>query len=196
MRNTTTQWVADSASSHFVDCHLVELLLDSGPVRLCDLKESTQWAGYTWAGIGSLGGIEPIRANASAEVIGLRLTLSGVPDAAISLVLAENYTSREVNVYHLRFSKSDYQPAESVPLWRGLLSNMSLTEDTQEGVTSRSVVISTEGKNVLLNRALSRRSNHEDHLAQHPTDGFFKKVNATANQEVVWPGKKAQALYA
>jgi hypothetical protein len=194
LRNFPAAWVADALSPDIIICHLIEVFFDSGTVRLSDLNTSINYLGNVWDGSGGLGSIESVRSNASAEVVPIRFTLSGVPSAAVSLALQEQYSNRIIRLYQARFNKTTILIESAEELFSGLIGTLNL--ETDETGQNRSLVVTAEGENVTLSRASGRRSNHEDHLSMFPNDRFFHKVSALENQEVVWPSKEAQAQYA
>jgi hypothetical protein len=193
--NVSNNFIADAQSVHFISCVLLQINFDSGPVRLSDLSQPVSWNGFTWDGIGTLGGVETIRNNSTGEVIATKFVLSGVPLAAVPLVLSEQYQNRQLQLWLARFDKNTMQIVEAVRVQNSLVSTLELNHSATEQGVSVQIILTAESKSVLLNRPKSRRSNHEDHLAQYPTDGFFKNVAAISQQEITWPSKEAQAQY-
>lgn len=192
----TAQFDVDANSSQMVLCHLVEINFAGGTVRLCDLNMPVTFNGFIYDGIGTLGAIEPVRSASGAEVVGQRLTLSGVPTAAIALVNNELYSNRPISIYVARFNKVTYLIDEVVRVFNGLVSHLAMTESKSENGRTRVVSLTAEDKSVLLTRSRGRRSNNEDHRSEYPNDGFFKKVAQGSQTELVWPSKEAQAQYA
>jgi hypothetical protein len=193
--NVSNNFITDAQSVHFISCVLLQVNFDSGPVRLSDLSQPVAWNGFTWDGIGTLGNVETIRNNSTGEVIATKFVLSGVPLAAVPLVLSEQYQNRQLQLWLARFDKNTMQIVEAVRVQNSLVSTLELNHSATEQGVSVQIVLTAESKSVLLNRPKSRRSNHEDHLAQYPTDKFFKNVAAISQQEITWPSKEAQAQY-
>lgn len=83
----------------------VELDFSGGFVRVTNAPYAFDWNGYTWTGLGRMGGIEAVNEGASLEARGLALKLSGVPLSGegasenISTALNENYQGRDARVW-------------------------------------------------------------------------------------------------
>ena len=83
----------------------VELDFSGGFVRVTNAPYAFDWNGYTWTGLGRLGGIDAVKEGASLEARGVALKLSGVPISGegdsenISIALNQTYQGRDAKVW-------------------------------------------------------------------------------------------------
>lgn len=106
MSRTLTTAVQDALEAASVALAVfVELDFGSGFVRVTNAPHDLQWNGYTWTGLGKLGGIEPVEEGASLEARGVALRLSGVPVTGsgasenIAIALGEHYQGRDARIW-------------------------------------------------------------------------------------------------
>ena len=91
----------------------VELDFSGGFVRVTNAPYAFDWNGYTWAGIGRLGGIDAVKEGSSLEARGIGLRLSGVPVSGegasenISIALNQTYQGRDCRVWAAPLGASD-----------------------------------------------------------------------------------------
>ena len=78
---------------------LVELLFDSGAVRLWNGLTDLVYSGETYTGTGSLLSVSTIEDTADISARGVTISLSGISASNISLSLDEKYQNRTANVY-------------------------------------------------------------------------------------------------
>lgn len=161
--------------------YAIELLFDSGAVRI--------WTGYgdkiingqTYTGAGILLNIDGIAEVADLSASGINITLSAISSSVISLALQENYQGRVARVY---FGVDGV--ANALEVFSGFMDVMTIEHS---GETIR-VTLSVESKLVTLQRPNTRRYTSENHQIRHPGDTFFDHVTKLQDKEIVW-GRKA-----
>ena len=157
--------------------YAVELLFDSGAVRL--------WTGYgdrtinsnTYVGAGGLIGIEGLGEVADLSAKAVTLTLSGISSSLVSAALQEPYQRRQCRIYLGEVSVTDV-----VEVFSGQLNTMQI-EDTGEEST---ISVLVDSKLVELERASNRRYTTESQKSRYSTDTFFDYVSAIQDAEIVW----------
>src|SRR6056297_4313019 len=77
----------------------IELLFDSGPLRLWTGLGTLVYQGVEWVGTGNLLSVSSIEETTELAVRGATITLSGVPSEVISLALQSAYQGRVCNIY-------------------------------------------------------------------------------------------------
>lgn len=66
---------------------LFEGVFATGTVRLWSGLGDLSYAGETWQGVGTLGGVSPVQETQEVRANGLRVSLSGIPAELVSLAL-------------------------------------------------------------------------------------------------------------
>ena len=161
--------------------YAVEMLFDSGAIRLWTGYGDKVINGQTYTGAGTLLNIDGIAEVADLTASGISITLSGISASVISLALTEPYQGRIAKVYF--GVEGVLTPLE---VFSGLMDVMTI-EHTGESIR---VNLSVESKLVTLQRANARRYTSANHKLRHPTDTFFDYVTSLQDKEIVW-GRKA-----
>lgn len=165
--------------------------LVSGPVRVWTGVGDYVLDGHTFTGIGTLGGVEPIKETKKVSANGISLTLSGIPEAVVSMVLSERYRGRPVTLWLALFSPTDGSLiASPTILFGGLCDTMALSDS---GDTS-TLTITCESRLIDLQRTRIRRYTDEDQKAAFPGDRGLEFVAGLQNKEVLWGTQASTGL--
>jgi hypothetical protein len=159
----------------------VELLFDSGAVRL--------WNGYgdlvintaTYTGAGQFLNISAVEENAEIGAKGVALTLSGLNSTILSYALNENYQYRVLNIYVGSISGGT---ASSYKAFSGRMDVMTINEDAE----SCTISLTAESRLIDLERPRVRRYTSEDQKALYPGDLGFDFVNSLQEATIRWGG--------
>jgi hypothetical protein len=162
---------------------LVEMQLDSGPVRFCGAPFDVVHAGNTYSTLFGLGSIEPIVETDTTQN-GLSFVLSGAPDAAIAIALGEQVQGRAVTVRLAVVVEGALVVDEST--WQGLLDVMAF-EDGQPP----QVRVSAEHQLIAWDEPSGLMFTHADQQALHPGDLFFEYQASLVDATIVWPTAEA-----
>jgi hypothetical protein len=184
-----TRSVTEAVANHIADTTVgivlfVEMLFDSGAVRVCSAGYNLTWNGYTWQGVGQLGQVEEVKEAEGSEVSGLAFTLSGVPSALIALALGENYQRRVVNVYVGFLDLPTHAVlADPVLEWSGLLDTMAVVD---EGGTS-TIRVTAENELYDFARPSPLYWTDEDQRKLFPGDTGLRFAKQLNDRPIVWP---------
>jgi len=170
------------AQSEVQPYYAVEMLFDSGAVRLWTGYDNRTIAGQTYVGTGSLLNIQGLGEVADLSAKSITISLSGVAVSLVSLALQEPYQRRVCRVYFGEVSVS-----ETVEVFSGQLNVMSI-EDSGDTST---ISVLVDSKLVELERSSNRRYTSENQKSRHPNDTFFDYVSAIQDAEIVWGRKSA-----
>lgn len=170
------------AQSEVQPYYAVEMLFDSGPVRLWTGYSNRSVAGNTYVGAGELLNIQGLAEVADLSAKSITISLSGVAVSLVSLALQEPYQRRVCRVYFGEASVS-----ETVEVFSGQLNVMSI-EDSGDAST---ISVLVDSKLVELERSSNRRYTSENQKSRHPDDTFFDYVSAIQDAEIVWGRKSA-----
>jgi hypothetical protein len=157
--------------------YAVEMLLDSGAVRLWTGYSNRTIAGNTYTGAGALINIEGLGEVGDLAAKSITITMSGVQGGLVSLALQEPYQRRKCRVYFGEASVSDV-----VEVFSGQLNTMQIEDSAEQGTIS----ILVDSKLVELERASNRRYTSESQKARYAGDTFFDYVSAIQDAEIVW----------
>lgn len=169
------------AQSEVQPFYAVEMLFDSGPVRIWTGYGNRTIDGNTYVGGGSLLNIEGLGEVADLSAKSITVSLSGVAVALVSLALQEPYQRRQCRVLFGAVDVDDF-----VEVFSGQLNTMQI-EDSGEAST---ISVLVDSKLVELERASNRRYTSESQKARFAGDTFFDYVSAIQDAEIVW-GRKS-----
>lgn len=182
-RSLTPAVSAAVASGHVRLLVFVEMDFSSGFLRVNNSSISLDWNGYSWLGVGRLGGIDPIKEGSSLESVGLGFRISGVPSANVSLALNTHYQGRRCRLWIAPLTAGHGVIADPVLVFWGRLDTM----DIELGETA-TITVSAESRLADWDRPRVRRYNHEDQQIDYPGDKFFEFVPQMVDRQLVWGG--------
>lgn len=160
----------------------VELLFDSGAVRLWTGYGDRTIDGNTYVGAGNLLNIQGLEEVADLSAKALTITLSGTTAGLVSLALQEPYQRRKARVLYGVTGVNDY-----VEVFSGKMNTMTI-EDAPDSST---ISLLVDSKLVELDRSSNRRYTSESQKSRHPNDTFFDYVAGLQDAEIVWGRKSA-----
>jgi hypothetical protein len=160
---------------------LVALDYASGMQRLCTAPFAITAMGQEWAGVGHLGGVEPVTDQPGTGARPLVLSLSGIDPADIATALTETYRGRLGEVY-LALLDEDHQPIDTPMLiYRGRM-------DTQQIKLGAEAVISLTLNNRAADwdRPKAWRYTDAAQQARYPGDLGLAFVAQMVDKEITW----------
>ena len=171
--------------------YLVEVLFDSGPLRLWNGLGDLSAFGNTYTGAGRIFRIEPIRETQETVASGVRMSLAIMPtanqpdavDAILNIALAENYQGRSITIWQAQIDHTTDPPsliADPFIRFKGFLDVMR----DSEAAGALTLIITAENRLIDLERPRRRTYTPEDQKASHPGDTFFDDVVALQNREI------------
>lgn len=159
----------------------VELDFASGYLRLTTAGHDVSWNGYTWTGVGLLGGVEPISEDTALQANGIRLTLSGVDSAIIAIALQEAYQGRQARIWLAFVNDSGAIVADPLLVFVGRMDTMQV----QDGDTA-TIILNLENELAAWDRPRVRRFTDADQQAEYPGDLGLQFVTEAAQRTVSW----------
>jgi len=160
----------------------VELDFFSGIVRFTTAGHDVEWDGWTWTGVGQLGSVEAIKEDTALQANGIKLGLSGVDGAIISIALQETYQGRPARIW-CAFVNVDTGAIVADPLgpWQFRMDHMEVSD----GETA-SVMLQLENEMAAWDKPNIKRFTDADQKRLYPTDKGFEFVTAAANSTLSW----------
>lgn len=184
----------------------IELLFDSGPLRLWTGIGEATIGGETYLGTGNLLSLSSIEETTELAVRGATVTLSGVGSEVISLALQSPYQGRVCNIYFGVLTEDDYSVGGTYPglvldfvaeyydmsgetylasltqVFSGYMDEMNIEESPDTGT----IELKVENKLVDLERARTRRYTSSYQKSVYPSDLGFDFVEDLQDKKVVW----------
>lgn len=190
--------------------YAVEMLFDSGAVRLWTGYGERTINGETYVGAGSLINIEGLAEVADLSAKAITISLSGVASELVSLALQEPYQRRRCRVYFgaiLYESNADWilfngawsdvgvwvddafwEDASfsveliAVEVFSGSLNTMPIEDSGETSVITATV----DSKLVETEKASNLRYTSETQKSRYAGDTFFDYVSAIQDADIVW----------
>ena len=162
--------------------YAVEMLFDSGPVRLWTGYDDRSIDGNTYLGAGELLNFDGLEEVSDLSAKSMSISLSGVAASLVSLALGEPYQRRSCRILFGVVGVSDY-----VEVFSGQLNKMTI-EDSGDTST---IAVLVDSKLIGLEKASNRRYTSENQKARYAGDTFFDYVTAIQDAEIVWGRKSA-----
>lgn len=165
------------ASSAIEPFYAVELLFDSGAIRLWTGFGDKTIDGQTYLGSGDFLNISDIEEVGNLNAKGITLTLSGINSTIMSYALTEAYQGRTARVLFGLGGVSD-----TVEVFAGLMDVMSIKHSGE----SVQISMSVESKLVTLRRANVRRYTSSSHKSRNAGDTFFDSITTFQDKVISW----------
>lgn len=173
--------------------YLFQIESDAGTTRFTTAPVDIAWDSQTWSGIGGTLAFPGVEETADPSGQGVELTLSGVDQTIIAVILNNQVRGREVRIWLAHLSDAGAVVADPLEIFRGYqLSDYRITETrSREGGT---VEVRTRVQSRLskLRQATAVRTNDNSlndmlkRLGLATGNTFFSTVPAIADRYVRW----------
>jgi hypothetical protein len=172
MARITGSNATESAKDQNRPVHLVSVHFDALTTYTTDAFHEVSFGGNTYNPAGGLLQISDVTEQAKIVVSKVQVSLSGVDQTNLSLVLAEDYIDRPLKIYLGFLDDAGEWVADPILVLDGRMDAPTIKEDINSG---KSVVsISATNAWVDFNRNTGRHTNHEQHQTYFPGDKGFE----------------------
>lgn len=157
--------------------YAVELLLDSGALRVWTGYGDRTVNGNTYTGVGNLlnvSGLDEVNDLSAREVT---LSLNGANNEILSVALSSPIQNRTVRIYWGVTNSPD-----TIEVFTGRANTIPF-EDSADTSTVSLVV---DSKLVILEKASNWRYTQESHSTRYSNDSFFSYVADLQDKNIVW----------
>lgn len=180
--------------------HFVELSASTGTLRLCTAWQNIVWDGETWAGTGGLLEVGPVQEAASTDTPGIPLTMSGVDQTVIAILLGAHVRGRTVRIWMAHLDDHGKVIADPLGPFTGFL-NDDWTIEEERGEDSGTVTIKTQAltlgevgsQNRTLVCSVQAHATMLARMGQTLGDKFFQLVPGIAEAWASWGGQNKKA---
>lgn len=162
--------------------YAVEMMFDTAPLRFWTGIGDRVIGGNTYLGAGSLLNIGDLEEIGDLSAKSATVVMSGLTTEMVSLALVEPYQRRVCRILFGAIGSDDV-----IEMFSGKMNTMTI-EDAPESAT---IALTLESRLIELQRAKTRRYNHESHISRYPGDLFFSVVADLQDRQVVWGRKQA-----
>ena len=161
----------------FIECDF-----STGNVYVWNGQGNLSWNSITWTGVGDFMGIDKVSEDSQVVARGIKLTLNGVPTAAISEAMVSNYRGRACKVWLGAFNSSGAIVADPQQIFGGRMDQMTIN-DSGESCT---IDLTVESRLIDLQRQRERRYTNQDQQFFYPGDTGLQYVAGLQDQPIYW----------
>jgi len=167
----------------------VRLVTSTATYTFCNAAAPVVADGISFTGLGSLLSVGSVNREIKATSIDMVIGLIGIDPTNISIVLGSNIKGSSVEVWR-GFFDSNYQIITSPTTqffkrYQGIVSNMSITEDWNDNIRSRTATASiscTSFRSILENRIAGIKTNLSTWQQRYASDTSMSRVAAISGQ--------------
>lgn len=175
MRDISTA-LSDKLLGKDVDLFVaVELMFDSGALRIWSGIGDKSIGGQTYTGTGSLLSVGGIEESDDLSAPGASISLNGVDSSLVSLAIQEPYQNRDCRI--LLGSGDDF-----FEIFSGFMDVMTIEDSGETCIINLTV----ESRLIILDRKVPLRYTQETQNSLYPGDTFFSTVASLQDKKVDW----------
>lgn len=183
-RDASADVLAEIAKAASQPIHLVELYLDTQTVRVTDAWRNVSWGGNDYIAVGQLLAFDGIDESVDLQVTSVRVSLSGVMQESIALVLSHNYIDARLVIYKAFIdSTASGVVIDPIAIFDGRCDAPLIEENPDDGKCL--LLLSAAQHWVDFERRPGRHTNHEEQQLHFPGDMGFQYV-ANLNRDLKW----------
>jgi len=185
-RDITSTTAAAAAASTIIPVIFAKLELDSGDILMHTGLGDITWGGDTYSGVGKLGSIGTAEEVSDLSRSPITLTLSGIPNDLIAIVLGQYYQGRSATISLGYFDLTTRILVDTPTIiYKGNIDTSNIAQDQTGTVT-----ISVESRFSAWDKPNVRRYNNADQQLRFPTDKGLQFVERATDQQIFWGGKQ------
>jgi hypothetical protein len=175
-----TQSAAAASTIHPVI--FVKFEFDGGDVNLHTELGNLSFGGDTYTGIGKLGGLGNMEENSDLSRTPISMSLSGLPNDMVSILLAEQYQGRLATIFlgYLDLTTRTLVAAPTI-IYKGNIDTADFSIDKNFAVT-----LSVESRFAAWDSPLIRRYNNSDQQSRFPGDNGLEFIEQAVSKTIWW----------
>ena len=183
-RGSTLEFQNEVIKPENMPVHLVSVHLDSEILYMNDSYKTITYDSNDYLGVGYFMGFSDIEEAAEVIVSTMTLTLSGIDQSMINLVLNNDYINRVVKVYTSFLAvDSHVLIINPVLIFEGQIDTPMISEDPDAGKST--VSVSATNSWVDFNRKTGRHANNEEQQVLFPGDRGFEFADQNVSN-LIW----------
>ena len=168
-----------------------EFQFASGTQRVSNANQPYTWGGYTWSGLGALGGISAISESESVTSKSVSFTLNAADPAWLAEAVGsvEDYRGLPVKLYFCPLAPEFTLVGTPELCWRGVMDTVAVGIDN-DGAGAITLTCETSAYGIKRQQAL--RVNAAQQRARYPTDSGFDYLTGLIANPQLWISKLFQ----
>lgn len=172
MARITGTNATESAKDQNRPVHLVSVHFDAQTTYTTDAFHAVTYDGNTYNPAGGLLSISDISEQSKIVVSNVSVSLSGVDQTYLNLVLAEDYIDRPLKIYMGFLDTDGTWIADPILMLEGRMDAPTIKEDIRSGKS----IVSIQATNVWVDfeRNTGRHTNHVEHQTYFSGDKGFE----------------------
>lgn len=178
--------IAEGAATYV---HLNELSFSGGYQRLSTGSANLLWRGLTWTAIGDALGFNAVQESTDLSAGTIELTLSGVDDSILGVLLSQFYIGRSATVWRAHLNSSAGTViADPLLLFSGFMNGGYTVRDVRpiDGHGTCTITMRCTDQLARLDERRGFQTNETSHQAVYADDRFFQHVNVLAHKPFTW----------
>lgn len=160
----------------------VEMLFDSGPLRLWNGFRDFTVFGDIYTGAGFLGRLSAITETTETRAVGLEFSLSGLPTSVLAISLNEEFSERPINIFLGAFDADEVLVADPHKFFSGRMD----ASNTIESGSTATITVTAESSMIDLRRAKNLRYTDQTQKDLFPGDSGLSIIADLQDREIVW----------
>lgn len=183
-RDATNDFITEIEKSQTSAFHLFKGEFDDGDLLLTDAIRPITFNSETYTGLGHFISYDSIEETAALQTTGVTISLSGVPQEMVDLVIDQDLVDKRVSIYRGYFDSSGSVIVDPILIFRGRSDGGSFVENIDDGTAIISLAVASHW--VDYDKTNGRRSNHKEQLSLFPDDDFFSFVPTLVDKVITW----------
>ena len=178
--------ISNEASRGIV--HFFKFSFSGGDVYYTTAPHNVPWNSQTWVGIGGALNFEAVVETGDLKGNGTDMTLSGVNQVLISILLSENYIGRDVEIWHGHINSSGTIVSTPIQIFLGGMNGGFTIRESFEPSAPGTVTIRgrMQDRIASLSRVRGIQANKHSHQKVFSDDEFFSHVAKTVGKKLIW----------
>jgi hypothetical protein len=128
-RDLTSDWITHASATQNRPILLFEGVFNGSTLRIWNGIGDLSWDSHTWDGNGWLQGFDGGDETTEVEAVDMSVTLSGLPEDVIALVLAAQVQGAAGTLYFGFLDSADIVVPDPTIVWKGKYSHAEVSED-------------------------------------------------------------------
>ena len=161
--------IAELAKDSFITAHLVKIDFETA-VYLTECPQNLGYSGNTYNSSSALKGISSVTETSEVQVGAVSITLSGVSQEYISILLSQTYIDRQVTVQRVLLGNDYSIIGDPILIYDGRIQSFSITDNSDTSTVS--IMASSHWAD--FEKKAGRRTNHNSQQIYFPGDLGFE----------------------
>jgi hypothetical protein len=183
-RNIETVFKAELDKAVVKLAYLVTLEFDEGTIAFSSTCANINYSGITYIGFGNLGKVSSLSEGLSLDPQTHNISLSGVNQDILNLLLTTNYINRPSTCYLAALNDQNEIIGTPLTYFKGTMDSLAFSFGK---IANISVIIKDEL--AIWDRPKKERYTHQDQQTTYPTDLGFEFVAELSSKTVIWPNR-------